>query len=210
MDCIKKYGNVKNQPETIKKIEVFCKLLRANKVKATQEDFMKLPPVVQCIFLQKGYEILSGKIGKNNEDAYLAAFRLFKLFRAKSMKDEKIYANYTKLKELDDHYKKALQWNRDREGKTKTKEDGDDGEKKKTTSTRASRSKKSYEKTYQKAASVEDDNALYFFYTSLYAEKPKSPLAITWLTEHGMLEGKARKELEAKYEKLIENKELIH
>lgn len=208
MDCIKKYGQVKNEKKTIEQIETFCKMLRQNKVKATQEKFLELPPVVQCLFLQKGYEILNGEIGDENEDAYLTAFRLFKLFRAKTMKDEKIYENYSKLKELDAHYKKALEWNRKKQG-TRTREKTEDGEGK-TKSTRAPRSKKKYDKTYQRFETVGDDNALYFFYSSLYEEKPSSPLAITFLTEHGMLEGKERKKLEGKYEKLLEEKKLIH
>jgi hypothetical protein len=206
IDCIKKYGNVKNEKKTIEQIEAFCKMLRQNKVKATQEKFLELPPVVQCLFLQKGYEILNGELEDDNEDAYLTAFRLFKLFRAKTMKDEKIYENYSKLKELDAHYKKALEWNREKEGKLKEKTNDEQ----KITSTRASRSKKKYDKPYQRFETVDENDPLYFFYTSLYEENEKSPLAITFLTERGLLEGKERKALERKYEKLLEEKKLIH
>jgi hypothetical protein len=72
------------------------------------------------------------------------------------------------------------------------------------------RTKKTYDEEYQKFEEPPDDtDPLYIFYTSLYEQKPKSRLAITWLTEHGVYDGDDRKTLVEKYKKLAEKGELI-
>ena len=80
---------------------------------------------------------------------------------------------------------------------------------KKTTSSTSSRSKK-YDKEFQKFPEITDEmDSLYLFYTSLYKSNPKSPLAITWLTEHGFFDGKERANLIVKYKKLSTDGKLI-
>lgn len=70
--------------------------------------------------------------------------------------------------------------------------------------------KKEYKKKFQKKdAPLTEVDPLYIFYTSLYAQKPNSRLAITWLTEHGVLDGENRRKLEKKYEKLQKDDKLV-
>jgi hypothetical protein len=67
------------------------------------------------------------------------------------------------------------------------------------------REKKVYDKKFQKK-DADINSPLYYFYTSLYDEKPDSELAIKWLCTNGIYEGKKREKLENKYEKIL-NKE---
>lgn len=56
--------------------------------------------------------------------------------------------------------------------------------------------KGNFDKKHQKFETPDEDDALYLFYSSLYDEKPKSKLAITWCLEHGLFDGDKRKKLE--------------
>lgn len=198
-ECAKKYGSVsaKDTVKVIKNIETFCSFLNSNKVKDGKEAFLKLPRYVQCLFLKYSWRIL-----REDPDQYpvqfLSAFRMFKLFRSKDFKDKEIYKIYQKTG-VEGQYKKALEWNRNQSGtKTKTK----------TSGTRVS-AKTKYEKEYQRRPEPEMSDPAYVFYTSLYKEKSESPLAITWLTEHGAYDGSERRDLIKKYKKLSEKKRLI-
>lgn len=184
--CKIKYPKPKDLPKTLKDIQSFCKLLRNNKVKDSKEAFLNLPLLVQCLFLHHGWNIISEK-NKHSEDSYLTAFYLFKLFRAKEMKESDIYSKYGKLKTLEKYYNLAYEWNKQNpSSKTKT-----------------SRGSKKYEKEYQKHESPKDElDPLYIFYTSLYKENQKSKLAIKWLTEHGIFAGQERENLIKLYKKL--------
>ena len=177
-----KYAKIKDIPAAIQNINAFCVLLQANKVKDSKAAFLKLPFVVQCLFLHHGWEILSHK-SKYSAESYVYAFLLFKLFRGKEMKGTAIYTRYTKLRSLEGFYKKALKFKSKSPSLIK-----------KTPSTR--RASKKYDKEYQRyeAPKSELDAAL-IFYTSLYSQKPKSRLATTWLTEHGVFDGAVRKNL---------------
>jgi len=178
--------------DTIGKIEIFCKLLKANKVKASKEAFVELPPLAQCLFLHHGWEILAKKDTRGGDESYQTAFFLFKLFRGKDMKENKIYKKEAKYGTLEKMYKAALDWFREK-GKGKVKGVG--------------RGKK-YEKEYQKHPEPESKNdPLFIFYTSLYKEKPNSTLAINWLTENGVFSGEKRVELVRKYVKANPKKE---
>lgn len=184
-----KYGKIKNVSKTIGDIEQLCKSLRANKVKATQELFSKLPLTVQCLFLYHASKILEDT--NASDDSYLTAFYLFKLFRSKEMKESKVYSGY-KTDRIEKVYKMAVEWNRENKGTT------------------TSRTKKKFSKKYQKFDEPKDNlDPLYVFYNSLYEEKPKSRLAITWLTEHGVYEGKQREKIEEQYKKLVDSNKLI-
>lgn len=186
MTCTKKYGKVKENNTELKKVNAFCSLLSANKVKDSKEAFAQLPLAVQCLFLHYGWQILS-KPSNYTKESYRTAFLLFKLFRSKEMKELLPYKKYLKLKTLDKYYKKAL---------TKVRAQP-------TTKSRAPKTK--YDKQYQRRPEPESDiDPLYLFYTSLYKENPKSPLAIVWLVEHGVYKegSKTRKDLIAKYEKM--------
>jgi len=81
-------------------------------------------------------------------------------------------------------------------------------EKKSPKTKRATKAKIKYEKEYQKHEEPEEGTSVYIYYTTLYEQKPKSVLAITWLTEHGVFEGKERKKLIEKYKKLDEKKKM--
>lgn len=64
---------------------------------------------------------------------------------------------------------------------------------------------KKYDKEYQKYAEPESEiDPLYIYYTTLFQERPKSKLAITWLTEHGVFEDDQRDELVERYKKIKE------
>jgi hypothetical protein len=69
---------------------------------------------------------------------------------------------------------------------------------------------KVYDKEYQKImAPTFELDPLYLYYTSLYSQKPKSPLAITWLTIHGVFDGNKRDKLVKQYEELKSSDKLI-
>lgn len=195
--CVKKYGGVRDVKQTVGDIEQFCRSLRANKVKESQERFIKLPQMVQCLFLHYGWAVLNKQPSEVPDDAYLTAFRLFKLFRNKDMKNRAIYSDYNSLAVLDKYYKRALEWNR---GQSSSKSPG----------VRSARGTKKYDKEHQRyeAPSSELD-PLYVYYTSLYSQQSKSPLAITWLTEHGVFDGEKREKLVKKYKELLEKNKLI-
>ena len=96
-------------------------------------------------------------------------------------------------------YKTALEWNR-----SPTKQ--------KTTSSSPAvpKQSKKYEKEYQRYEAPQDTlDPLYVYYTSLYSQNPKSRLAITWLTEHGVYEGPDREKISKLYKKLAEAGKLI-
>lgn len=235
--CLKQHKKPTNIRKTVDDIHTFCALLRDNKVKDGRDAFLKLPLLAQCMFLQHSWEILSKK-SKYSDDSYLTAFRLFKLFRSKDMKGSEIYNRYTKLKTVETYYKKALDWNRKsplanvKSGGSKSSKSTSSNsvssksissksvssksassKRSKSASSRSSksvgRSAKKYDKEFQRYAEPEEDGALYLFYTSLYEQEPKSRLAITWLTEHGVYEGSERKRLEKHYAKLNEAGKLI-
>lgn len=195
-NCVAKYGKLskKQIPKVVGDIESFCQLLRSNKVKDSKEAFLTLPYVIQCLFLYHSWLILSKK-NKHSDDSYLTAFRLFKLFRSKEFKSKPIYSRYTKLKSLEPAYKKALEWSRKSPLAKKT-------------TTRGTRKK--YDKEYQRFVEPgSETDPLYIYYTSLYNEKPNSPLAITWLTEHGVYDGEKRKKLTRQYKKLSDKGKLV-
>lgn len=181
---------------TLENINNFCNLLTANKVKDSKKEFIKLPYIVQCMFLHYSWEILSHR-KKYSDQSYINAFYLFKLFRGKEMKGKKIYNRYLKLKTLDTYYTKARDFNKKSNIVTGS-------------STISKSSRKKYDKQYQRYKSPEGElDPLFLYYTSLYSQKPNSPLAITWLTEHGVFDKKDRKSLIKKYEKLKSAGKLI-
>jgi hypothetical protein len=203
MDPCGKYRKVKDETKTIKNIEKFCSLLRANKVKDSKEAFVNLPLVVQCMFLHHAWGILSNK-SKHSEDSYRSAFYLFKLFRGKDMKEIETYLKYNKLPSLEKLYKLALEWNRENTSS------GSKSRSRKGTASSTSRSSKKYEKEHQRYEAPKDElDPLYVYYTSLYSENPASRLAITWLTEHGVLEDEDRNKIVKLYLKLVAKGKLI-
>lgn len=184
--CKTKYANPKDLPKTFKDIESFCNLVRNNKVKESKEGFVKLPLLVQCLFLHHAWDIISHK-AKYSEDSYLTAFYLFKLFRGKEMKESDMYSKYGKLKTLEKYYKSASEWNK----------------KTPVSKTRSPRGSKKYDMEYQRYESPKDElDPLYVFYTSLYKQNGGSKLAIRWLSEHGVFEGEEREKLIKLYKKL--------
>lgn len=178
-ECKKELDKI-DLKKTILDIETFCKLLKQNKVAQSKELFTYLPHTVQCMFLHYSYVILSAP-KEYSKDANRAAFYLVKLFRSPEMKNSKVYKKYTKLN-TEELYKKALLAER--------------GEPKE-------RTKKQYEKEYQKKEEPSETDPLYIFYTSLYGEVPNSKLAVTWLVEHGVYDDEQRDEIITKYRKIV-------
>jgi len=112
--------------------------------------------------------------------SFLLSFRLYK-----ALQKNKNYSSF--INKHENAYKHAVLWN------SKGLKHIDD-------------KPISYDKKYQKS----DGNVPWkIFYLSLYDENNSSALAITWLTEHGLLEGKERELIERKYERLVKEKQLI-
>ena len=94
------------------------------------------------------------------------------------------------MKSLETYYKNALKFKK----KTPLR-------RKPTTSSR--KPGKKYDKEFQRYEAPKSElDPMYIFYTSLYTQKPKSALAATWLTEHGVYDGADRKKLTKRYAKL--------
>lgn len=209
------------------RIDSFCSLLRNNKVKDSKEQFENIPIAVQRLFLSHCWKILSNK-NKYSEDSYKTAFLLFKLFRGQDWKNKAIYKPY--LNKAESHYKKAANFFKNnsssklsisktsitktqskpkaksaRQSKSKTQSKPKTKPKAKS----APRASKKYDKEYQRFQQPKELDPLYLFYTSLYSQNPKSRLAITWLTEHGVFNGSERTSIVKKYEKLKEAGKLI-
>ena len=180
---------------TVKRINEFCELLQANKVKDSKASFINLPFIVQCMFLENGWSILSHQ-SRHSAKSVRSAFFLFKLFRGAEMKGKRIYARFTALPKLDAYFKRA-------KAKQSTFPAVKTTETRRKKPTTVSRARKKYSKEGQRYEAPKSElDPLYLFYTSLYAENPKSALAITWLTEHGVLDGAERSSLVRRYERL--------
>ena len=61
--------------------------------------------------------------------------------------------------------------------------------------------RKIYAKKYQRYETPDDTDSLYLFYTSLYEQRPDSQMALKWLVEHGVYDGKRREKLVERYKK---------
>jgi hypothetical protein len=167
-NCESKFGKIKSPKKEIVKLGSFCKLLSTNKVKNSKEEFLELDQATQCLLLYYAHRILNSKLNVPDK-IYRNAFYLFKLFRGKDMKEIKTYSLY-KNQALESLYKKALEWNRENSSSSKS-------------SPSSKRTKKVFTKKFQKYESKKELDPLYIYYTSLYAEKPKSQLAVTWLVD---------------------------
>jgi hypothetical protein len=221
-----KYSKNIDVKKSINDIQEFCAMLRANKVKDTIPVFLKLPEVVQCMFLEYAWSVLSNK-SKYTDDAYLTAFRLFKLFRNKDVQKNKTYARFMSNSTVETVYKKAFDWNKKQGGSSASPDVKGPVPKgpvpkgpvpkgpvpKRSPISRRTSSKSpgsKYDKEYQRYASPPNDtDPSYIFYTSLLNENPKSRLSITWLTEHGVFEGSERDNLIKKYKKLLDANKII-
>lgn len=197
----------------LEKIEKFCALLNANKVKDTKEAFLDFPQSIQCMFLAQGHDILTKKVAASDL-AYRNAFYLFKLFRSKDMKALNSYSQGPgKFAATEIYYKKAYEWYKLNSSKlsssksTSSKSVSSKLSSSKSVSSKSksvtTRTKKTYAKKYQKHEEPSSEvDPLYIYYTTLYDENPKSKLAVFWLAEHGIFEGADRENIEKRYEKL--------
>ena len=210
----KKFKGGKSVRKTIEAIEEFCKLLHSGKVQASRDAFVALPAQVRCQFLHHGWSILRDR-KRYGDEAYHSAFLLFKLFRSKAMKERPLYQRYRVVSGTEGVYRAALEFERTRtkSARKSTKRSPAKSARKsasKRTSSRSTASKRSpakrvkYEKEGQRYPTPEDLelNPAYLFYTSLLEQKPKAPLAITWLTERGIFDGKKREKLVKQYNAL--------
>jgi hypothetical protein len=175
--CKEKYPEELDGKDVKNKIENFCKLLNANKVKASKEAFLELPLTVQCMFLHYGFDAL-----KDEENT--TAFYLFKLFTASEMKNIQTYTDFEKKKEILNLYKESLNWYKE------NKENGS-GKDKATTKTMVKAKSRSGSKTTSKSGKKLKEytvgDPLYVYYTTLYKEKgKKSKIAVKWLEERGI------------------------
>lgn len=177
--CKEKYPEKLDGKDVKNKIENFCKLLNANKVKASKEAFLELPLAVQCMFLHYGFDAL-----KNEENT--TAFYLFKLFTASEMKNIQTYTDFEKKKEILNLYKVSLNWHKENKenssGKEKTKSRSVSKTKAKTGAKATSKTKAG-----KKLKEYTVGDPLYVYYTTLYKEKgKKSKIAVKWLEERGI------------------------
>lgn len=197
----------------LKQIDHFCSELKKNKVRDTRILFYRLPQEAQEVFLKYGFKILSHP-EKYSEESYLTAFLLFKLFRNESMKAMSVYKKYN-----TDRVEKVYAAARKKmggKGKSSTSSSSSSSSRSSYSSRSRSRGarkvvkeSKKYDKDYQRKPEPEQGSAYYRFYVSLYQEHPDSPLAITWLTEHGVFDGAERQAIVDKYEKLAKEDHII-
>lgn len=191
----------------IQNIKVVCN-------KLDYERFSKLPDLVKCLFYNYSYLVYSNK-DSFKDDQVNNAINI--LMYGKRLND-KIFQSYVKSRFLS---KLGVQ---EEESEEETDDESEEEPKKpvksvKVKSKSASKSKsstsksrtpaKKYDKEGQRYASPENTDATYVFYTSMYEEDENSPLSITWLTEHGVFEGKKREKLLKKYKTLLEKGKLI-
>ena len=195
--CKDKYGAVEYRKEIILNMQQFCKKLNEDNLCHAKEIFLKLPKVIQCMYIQTSDFIITNK-NFFKIKSYNTAFNIFNLFKLKEDKNQEVYS-YLLKKFLQNDIK-------DIKKKTSSKKTSS----KKTDSSKKKEDKVSkYSKKYQKYKEIEDTDPLYIFYYSCYKENPESRLAITWLSEHGIFSSSKRDELEKKYEKLKEQNLLI-
>ena len=204
----------------------FCATLRANKVGQGLKEFLLLPQTVQCVFLSTAWDVLTGNIQNYSEDSYMTCFLLFKLFRG-AAKKEPVFQAYAKHPDLEAVFKVAKEQVGYKRGAGKSLASSPRSSPlssprtsplssprssplsspRSSSVTVSKKPKKIFDKKYQKYESpISDKDPLYIFYSTLYAEKPESKLAITWLTERGVGDGKEREELERKYTFMVRQK----
>ena len=209
----------------------FCSSLSKENISEPRKAFTELDPVAQKLFLHWGWEILSHK-SKYPEDTYIVAYKLFRLFRGKEGSSIPSYEKYSKMPLVDKIYSQASEWKKGYDKESTPREEKDNSSSSEPTpskpaasssrsrsrASRASRAStssrsrsgsakasKKYDKEYQKYAEPESEiDPLYIYYTTLFQERPKSKLAITWLTEHGVFEDDQRDELVERYKKIKE------
>ena len=179
--------------KSVDEIDNFCKFLhKRNNLKNSRHLFFKLPIKIQQLFLKYSWLILQN-FKKIPYNSLHSAILIFKIFGNKENKVKAIYKPILKLgKKFEKVYETAVNFEREtRQPKTK-------------------REKQKYEKKFQRyKGGFTEEDPQYIFYVSLYSENQDSPLAITWLTEHGVFDGKQRDEIVKKYERLSKMKKLI-
>jgi hypothetical protein len=182
--CYKSYGSelkwTKSESNNIvKEIQKFCLLLKNNKGKTTEDYFLTLPKLVQCLFLYYADMVLKNK-EKYSKTILDNASNLFRIFNKKGLNELDIFIPYKNVKV------------------TKSKEP-----KKKVS--------KNFDDKNIKFEMPNKESSSYIFYTTLYQQKENSPLAITWLTEHGVYKDDSSiwLSLTKKYIKLKDSNKLI-
>jgi hypothetical protein len=209
---------VESPKGNVESLQKFCGSLSRENVKESRKIFTELHPVAQKLFLDWAWEILSHK-SKYPDGTYMVAYKIFRLFRGKEASSIPSYEKYSKMPMVNKLYTYASQW------KDQYKDSDDSNSKSiprssrasrasrssrssptprasRSSSSRASKSKK-YDKEYQRYDEPETEiDPLYIYYTTLFKERPKSKLAIVWLTEHGIFEGDERDDLVESYKKI--------
>lgn len=199
----------------------FCSSLSRENITEARKVFTQMNLAAQKLFLHWGWEILSHR-SKYPDDSYAVAYKLFRLFRGKEGSSVPSYEKYSKMPLVNKVYSQASEWFKGYSNKTESAPEEEEKvsssrSRSRSTSSRSrstssrSRSRstsrvrvsKKYDKEYQKYAAPESEiDPLYIYYTTLFKERPKSKLAIVWLTEHGIFEDDQRDELVEKYKKI--------
>ena len=205
----------------------FCSSLSTDSsLTESRKVFTQMNSSAQKLFLHWGWEILSHK-SKYSEDSYAVAYKLFRLFRGREGSSVPSYEKYSKMPLVNKLYSQASEWFKayskrvsspEREEKvshSRSRSTSSRSRSSRSTSSRSrssrsrsasrslSRAGKKYDKEYQKYVEPESEiDPLYIYYTTLFRERPKSKLAIVWLTEHGIFEDDQRDELVEKYKKI--------
>lgn len=187
--CLKFFKKGKDIEKEIKLIDQFCKKVHSEDTEGSVKYFLKLQLVTQCLFVENAWDIISDNV-QYTEKSHQFSMSLFKMLNNPDIKKSEIYSRISEINKL--HIGKTVK-------KTTVKE---------RAKPRTSPGK--YDKEGQRKPEPSGiDDPLYIFYTSLYKQKPKSPLAITWLTEHGVFDDSERRELLSKYKKLADKNLLI-
>lgn len=207
----------------ISEVKNFCSSLSKENISEPRKAFTKIDPVAQKLFLHWGWEILSHK-SKYPEDTYIVAYKLFRLFRHREGSSIPSYEKYSKMPMVSKLYSEASEWIKEYDRQSIPEEQkattskptsrptssrSRSGSRSRSTSSRSrsgsAKASKKYDKEYQKYAEPESEiDPLYIYYTTLFQERPKSKLAVVWLTEHGVFEDDQRDELVERYKKIKE------
>jgi len=195
----------------------FCTSLSSENISDSRKVFTQMNSAAQKLFLHWGWEILSHR-SKYSEDSYAVAYKLFRLFRGKEGSSVHSYEKYSKMPLVNKLYSKASEWFKEyskKQSRPKQEEKVSSSRSRSVSSRSRSASSRSrsassrvrvskkYDKEYQKYVEPESEiDPLYIYYTTLFRERPKSKLAIVWLTEHGVFSDDQRDELVEKYKKI--------
>ena len=195
----KKISSKKDFSVLINQIQDFCKEITKNSDKSI-DLFLNLPYSIQRIFAHHAYQIIMLEDGEYSHNTRKVSLNIIKILTNPKLSNQKIYEYYEDLTMgLGENIVEEKLFSLGREKQVK-----------KRSRSKKPRNVKKYDKEGQRYEGPKNElDPKYLFYNSLYTQNPKSQLAITWLTERGVFDGKKRQELVKKYKVLKEKGELI-